>query len=51
VEILGAVVPPGLDESKIIAVRHENLMATCSIPRSPTIWIHRYFVDVVRAAR
>ena len=52
VEILGAVVPPGLVESKIIAVRHENVMATSFHPEvTNDLRIHRYFVDVVRAAR
>jgi 5'-phosphate synthase pdxT subunit len=52
VEILGAVVPPGLVESKIIAVRHENVMATSFHPEvTDDLRIHRYFVDVVRAAR
>jgi 5'-phosphate synthase pdxT subunit len=52
VEILGAVVPPGLVKSKIIAVRHENVMATSFHPEvTDDLRIHRYFVDVVRAAR
>ncbi len=52
VEILGAVVPPGLDESKIIAVRHENVMATSFHPEvTDDLRIHRYFVDMVRAAQ
>ena len=52
VEILGAVVPPGLDESKIIAVRHENMMATSFHPEvTDDLRIHRYFVDMVRAAQ
>ena len=51
-EILGAVVPPGLDEAKIIAVRHENVMATSFHPEvTDDLRIHRYFVDLVRAAR
>ena len=52
VEILGAVVPPGLDESKIIAVRHESLLATSFHPEvTDDLRIHRYFIDLVRAAR
>ena len=52
VEILGAVVPPGLDEAKIIAVRHENLMATSFHPEvTDDLRIHRYFVELVRAAQ
>ena len=51
VEILGAVVPPGMVESRIIAVRHENVMATSFHPEvTDDLRIHRYFVDVVRAA-
>jgi pyridoxal 5'-phosphate synthase pdxT subunit len=51
VEILGAVVPPGMVESKIIAVRHQNVMATSFHPEvTDDLRIHRYFVDVVRAA-
>jgi pyridoxal 5'-phosphate synthase pdxT subunit len=51
VEVLGAVVPPGLSESKIIAVRHENVMATSFHPEvTDDLRIHRYFVDLVRAA-
>jgi pyridoxal 5'-phosphate synthase pdxT subunit len=52
VQILGAVVPPGLAEAKIIAVRHENLMATSFHPEvTDDLRIHRYFVELVRAAR
>jgi len=51
VEILGAVVPPGMEESKIIAVRHENVMATSFHPEvTDDLRIHRYFVEMVRAA-
>jgi 5'-phosphate synthase pdxT subunit len=51
VQILGAVVPPGMDESKIIAVRHENVLATSFHPEvTGDLRIHRYFVDLVRAA-
>ena len=43
---------PALDESKIIAVRHENVMATSFHPEvTDDLRIHRYFVDLVRAAR
>jgi pyridoxal 5'-phosphate synthase pdxT subunit len=52
VQVLGAVVPPGLDESKIIAVRHENVLATSFHPEvTDDLRIHRYFVDMVRAAK
>lgn len=52
VEILGAVVPPGLNESKIIAVRHHNIMATSFHPEvTDELRIHHYFVEMVRAAQ
>ena len=52
VQILGAVVPPGLPESKVIAVRYENVVATSFHPEvTDDLRIHRYFVDLVRAAR
>ena len=52
VQVLGAVVPPGLDESKIIAVRHENVLATSFHPEvTDDLRIHRYFVDLVCAAQ
>jgi len=51
VEILGAVVPPGMVESRIIAVRHENVMATSFHPEvTDDLRIHRYFIEMVRAA-
>lgn len=51
VEILGAVVPPGLAAAKIIAVRHKNIMATAFHPEvTDDLRIHRYFVELVRAA-
>jgi pyridoxal 5'-phosphate synthase pdxT subunit len=51
-QILGVVVPPGLGEAKIIAVRQENLMATSFHPEvTDDLRIHRYFVELVRAAR
>ena len=52
VEILGAVVPPGLAAPKIIAVRHKNIMATSFHPEvTDDLRIHRYFVELVRATR
>ena len=52
VQILGAVVPPGLNESKIIAVRHRNVLATSFHPEvTDDLRIHRYFVNLVRAAQ
>jgi 5'-phosphate synthase pdxT subunit len=51
-QILGAVVPPGTGEAKIIAVRQENLMATSFHPEvTDDLRIHRYFVELVRAAQ
>ncbi len=51
-QILGAVVPPGLGEAKIIAVRQENLIATSFHPEvTDDLRIHRYFVELVRAAQ
>ena len=50
VEILGAVVPPGLDESKIVAVRRESVLATSFHPEvTDDLRIHRYFIDLVSA--
>ena len=52
VQVLGAVVPPGLSESRIIAVQHENVMATSFHPEvTDDLRIHRYFLDLVRAAQ
>jgi pyridoxal 5'-phosphate synthase pdxT subunit len=52
VQVLGAVIPPGLHESKIIAVRHQNVLATSFHPEvTDDLRIHRYFVDLVRAAQ
>jgi pyridoxal 5'-phosphate synthase pdxT subunit len=52
VEVLGAVVPPGIAESKIIAVRHQNVLATSFHPEvTNDLRIHRYFVDLVCAAQ
>jgi pyridoxal 5'-phosphate synthase pdxT subunit len=52
VDVLGAVVPPGIRESKIIAVRHENVIATSFHPEvTDDLRIHRYFIDLVHAAQ
>lgn len=52
VEVLGAVVPPGIAESKIIAVRHQNVLATSFHPEvTNDLRIHRYFVDLVCATQ
>ena len=51
VRVLGAVTPPGTDEAKIIAVRQGNLLATSFHPEvTDDLRIHRYFLDLVRAA-
>jgi pyridoxal 5'-phosphate synthase pdxT subunit len=51
VEALGAVTPPGTDEARVIAVRQGNLLATSFHPEvSGDLRIHRYFLDLVRAA-
>ena len=51
VQVLGAVTPPGTDESRIIAVRQGNLLATSFHPEvTDDRRIHRYFLDLVRAA-
>ena len=50
VEVLGAVTPPGTDESKIIAVRQGNLLATSFHPEvTQDLRIHRYFLKIVGA--
>jgi 5'-phosphate synthase pdxT subunit len=50
VEVLGAVTPPGTDESKIIAVRQGNLLATSFHPEvTQDLRIHRYFLKLVGA--
>jgi pyridoxal 5'-phosphate synthase pdxT subunit len=52
VEVLGAVVPPGIAESKIIAVRHHNVLATSFHPEvTNDLRIHRHFVDLVCATQ
>ena len=52
IEVLGAVVPPGVAESKIIAVRHQNVLATSFHPEvTNDLRIHRYFVDLVCATQ
>ena len=43
--------PAGPDEAKIIAVRQRNLLATSFHPEvTGDLRIHRYFLDLVRAA-
>jgi 5'-phosphate synthase pdxT subunit len=51
VQVLGEVTPPGTDKSRIIAVRQGALLATSFHPEvTDDRRIHRYFLDVVRAA-
>jgi 5'-phosphate synthase pdxT subunit len=51
VQVLGAVVQPGLDEPKVIAVRQGNLLATAFHPEvTNDLRVHRRFLDLVRAA-
>jgi pyridoxal 5'-phosphate synthase pdxT subunit len=51
VESLGAVTPPGTDQPRVIAVRQGNLLATSFHPEvTGDLRIHRYFLDLVRAA-
>jgi 5'-phosphate synthase pdxT subunit len=51
VRVLGAVVPPGLVEPKIIAVRQGNVLATAFHPEvTDDLRVHRRFLDLVRAA-
>jgi pyridoxal 5'-phosphate synthase pdxT subunit len=51
VESLGAVTPPGTEEPRVIAVRQGNLLATSFHPEvTGDLRIHRYFLDLVRAA-
>ena len=50
VQVLGAVTPPGTDESKIIAVRQGSLLATSFHPEvTQDLRIHRYFLKLVGA--
>ena len=51
VKVLGEVEPPGTHESRVIAVRQGNLLATSFHPEvTDDLRIHRYFLDLVRAA-
>ena len=50
VQVLGAVTLPGTDESRIIAVRQGNLLATSFHPEvTGDLRIHRYFLKLVGA--
>jgi 5'-phosphate synthase pdxT subunit len=49
VEVLGAVVPPELNEPRVIAVRQHNLLATAFHPEvTGDLRIHRYFVAMAK---
>ncbi len=51
VQALGEVELPGTSESRVIAVRQGNLLATSFHPEvTGDLRIHRYFLDLVRAA-
>ena len=51
VEVLGRVTPPGLGQTRIIAVREGALVATAFHPEvTGDLRLHRYFVDLVRTA-
>lgn len=51
VQVLAEVELPGTAESRVIAVRQGNLMATSFHPEmTDDLRIHRYFLDLVRAA-
>jgi pyridoxal 5'-phosphate synthase pdxT subunit len=51
VQVLGEVELPGTSESRVIAVRQGNVMATSFHPEmTDDLRIHRYFLDLVRAA-
>ena len=51
VQVLGQVELPGTAESRVIAVRQGNLMATSFHPEmTDDLRIHSYFLDLVRAA-
>lgn len=51
VQVLGAVTPPGSDMERVVAVRQGNLLATSFHPEvTDDRRIHRYFLDLVRAA-
>jgi pyridoxal 5'-phosphate synthase pdxT subunit len=51
VQVLGEVEPPGTSESRVIAVRQGNLLATSFHPEvTDDLRVHRYFLDIVRAA-
>ena len=51
VRVLGAVTPPGAADSRVVAVRQGNLLATSFHPEvTDDRRIHRYFLQLVRAA-
>jgi 5'-phosphate synthase pdxT subunit len=51
VQVLGEVELPGSTESRVIAVRQGNLLATSFHPEvTDDLRVHRYFVELVRAA-
>lgn len=49
VQVLGEVTPPGTSQSRIIAVRQDQVLATSFHPEvTDDLRIHRYFLDLVR---
>lgn len=49
VHVLGEVTPPGTCESRIVAVRQGNVLATSFHPEvTGDLRVHRYFLDLVR---
>jgi 5'-phosphate synthase pdxT subunit len=51
VQVLGEVELPDSHDSRVIAVRQENLVATSFHPEvTNDLRVHRYFLDLVRAA-
>jgi len=51
VEVLGQVTPPGLDQTRIVAVRQGALVASAFHPEvTDDLRLHRYFVDLVRSS-
>ncbi len=50
VEVLGQVAPPGLNETRAVAVRQNRILATAFHPEvTGDLRVHRLFIDLVRA--
>jgi 5'-phosphate synthase pdxT subunit len=51
VRVLGTVTPPGTEQTRVVAVQQGNVLATSFHPEvTNDRRIHRYFLDLVRAA-